>query len=393
MNDLVVSIKFGVYMIFVGEIGGVIGCLGNQVDIYVEMNFEYKQILDNGVIICFKVMVVDGQIIYNDWMVSSSDLNVCQVFVELGNLLIFEGLFKGLILWVGKCFDCDNFDIYWIDLDVVFFVGIGGGIYDVKWNDSLCSNFLLYGCNFGDIVDSSNSVQNYIVSMNNFVGLVQMMVSGMWVKDNDDCQDVNGNLVKGDVVNIGVYVLLGLYNESFYGLCDGISKMVLLYGYGLGVEVKGIGFDGVLCLGVNIWCFVSYGIMLLSDCWFIVLVVLVQSSKDCYVDGDSYQWVIFNLCLIQEVMQNFVFVWEGSYQYMDLQFEGYNDCYVVNGSFYKLIFVLIFKVGSIGDFFLWLEICFYILWMDWSKKLDNYVNDDVLGSNGFKLGGEWLFGM
>ncbi len=69
---------------------------------------------------------------------------------------------------------------------MVFLAGTGGGIYDVKWNDSLRSNFSLYGRNFGDIADSSNSVQNYIVSMNNFAGPVQMMVSGMRAKDNDD---------------------------------------------------------------------------------------------------------------------------------------------------------------------------------------------------------------
>jgi hypothetical protein len=47
---------------------------------------------------------------------------------------------------------------------------------------------LVYGRNFGDIADSSNSVQNYIVSMNNFIGPVQVMVSGMRAKDNDDRQ-------------------------------------------------------------------------------------------------------------------------------------------------------------------------------------------------------------
>ncbi len=82
----------------------------------------------------------------------------------------------------------------------------------------------LYGRNFGDIADSSNSVQNYIVSMNNFAGPVQMMVSGMRAKDNDDRQDANGNLVKGDAANTGVHALLGLHNESFYGLRDGTSK-------------------------------------------------------------------------------------------------------------------------------------------------------------------------
>lgn len=49
--------------------------------------------------------------------------------------------------------------------------------------------------------------------------------------------------------------------------------------------------------------------------------------------------------------QNFALAWEGSYQYMDLQPEGYNDRHAVNGSFYKLTFAPTFKVGSIGDFF------------------------------------------
>jgi putative effector of murein hydrolase LrgA (UPF0299 family) len=103
--------------------------------------------------------------------------------------------------------------------------------------------------------------------------------------------------------------------------------------------------------------------------------------------------VVLYLRLIQEVTQNFALAWEGSYQYMDLQPEGYNDRHAVNGSFYKLTFAPTFKVGSIGDFFSRPEIRFYTSWMDWSKKLDNYANDDALGSNGFKSGGEWSFGM
>ncbi|UMX68288.1 carbohydrate porin [Klebsiella pneumoniae] len=89
-------------------------------------------------------------------------------------------------------------------------------------------------------------MQNYIVSMNNFAGPVQMMVSGMQTKDNDDRQDANGNLVKGDAANTGVHALLGLHNESFYGLRDGTSKTALLYGHGLNAEVKGISSGGAL---------------------------------------------------------------------------------------------------------------------------------------------------
>lgn len=39
-------------------------------------------------------------------------------------------------------------------------------------------------------------MQNDIVSMNNFVGPVQMMVSGMRAKDNDGCPDANGSIYK-----------------------------------------------------------------------------------------------------------------------------------------------------------------------------------------------------
>ncbi|GKL23063.1 carbohydrate porin [Klebsiella variicola] len=393
MNDSASSTKSGAYITPAGETGGAIGRLGNQADTYVEMNLEHKQTLDNGATTRFNVLVADGQTTYNDWTASTSYLNVRQAFVELGNLPTFEGAFKGSTLWAGKRYDRDNFDIHWVDSDVVFLAGTGGGIYDVKWNDSLRSNFSLYGRNFGDIDDSSNSVQNYILSMNNFIGPVQVMVSGMRAKDNDDRKDTNGNLVKGDAANTGIHTLLGLHNDSFYGLREGSSKTAMLYGHGLGAEVKGIGSDGALRLGANTLRFASYGTTPLSKNWFIAPAVLAQSSKDRYVDGDSYQWATLNMRLIQEINQNFALAYEGSYQYMDLKPEGYNDRHAVNGSFYKLTFAPTFKVGSIGDFFSRPEIRLYTSWMDWSKKLDNYASDDALGSSGFKSGGEWSFGM
>lgn len=76
----------------------------------------------------------------------------------MGILFSFNGIFKDSILWVGKCFDCDNFDIYWLDFDVVFLVGIGGGIYDIKWIDNLKSNFFLYGCNYGEIENVNSDI-------------------------------------------------------------------------------------------------------------------------------------------------------------------------------------------------------------------------------------------
>ncbi len=95
--------------------------------------------------------------------------------------------------------------------------------------------------------------------------------------------------------------------------------------------------------------------------------MLAQSSKDRYVDGDSYQWATLNLRLIQEVTQNFAPAWRAAISTWILQPEGYNDRHAVNGSFYKLTFAPTFKVGSIGDFFSRPEIRFYTSWMDWSK--------------------------
>ena len=173
-----------------------------------------------------------------------------------------------------------------------------------------------------------------------------------------------------------MHALLGLHNDSFYGLRDGSSKTALLYGHGLGAEVKGIGSDGALRPGADTWRIASYGTTPLSENWSVAPAMLAQRSKDRYADGDSYQWATFNLRLIQAINQNFALAYEGSYQYMDLKPEGYNDRQAVNGSFYKLTFAPTFKVGSIGDFFSRPEIRFYTSWMDWSKKLNNYASDD-----------------
>ncbi|EPK7358101.1 carbohydrate porin [Kluyvera intermedia] len=393
MNDAASSSKSGPYVTPAGETGGAIGRLGNEADTYVELNLEHKQTLDNGATTRFKAMLADGQKTYNDWSADSSDLNIRQAFAELGSLPSFEGPFKGSTLWAGKRFDRDNFDIHWLDSDVLFLAGTGGGIYDVKWNDSIRSNFSLYGRNFGDLEDIDNNVQNYILSMNHFIGPVQVMVSGLRAKDNDDRKDANGDLIQTDAANNGVHALVGLHNDSFYGLRDGSSKTALLYGHGLGAEVKGIGSDGALLSDANTWRFASYGTTPLSERWHIAPAVLAQSSKDRYVKGDSYEWVTFNVRLIQELTQNFALAYEGSYQYMDLHPEGYKDRNAVNGSFYKLTFAPTFKVGDIGDFFNRPELRLFATWMDWSKKLDNYASNDAFGSSGFNAGGEWNFGI
>lgn len=251
MNDAASSSKSGPYLTPAGETGGAVGRLGNEADTYVELNVEHKQTLDNGATTRFKAMLADGQRDYNDWTGGSSNLNIRQAFAELGALPSFTGAFKDSTVWAGKRFDRDNFDIHWLDSDVVFLAGTGGGIYDVKWNDTFRSNFSLYGRNFGDLDDIDNNVQNYILTMNHYAGPFQLMVSGLRAKDNDDRKDANGDLIQTDAANTGVHALVGLHNDTFYGLREGTAKTALLYGHGTGAEVKGIGSDGALLSEAN----------------------------------------------------------------------------------------------------------------------------------------------
>lgn len=393
MNNSAAKTQGGPTMTPAGETGGHIGRLGNEPDTYVELNFEHKQALANGANTRFKVMLADGQKTYNDWTASSSNLNLRQAFTEISDLPGFSGVFKDSTFWAGKRFDRDNFDIHWIDSDVVFLAGTGAGIYDIKWSDESHSNISLYGRTFGDIENDKNTAQNYILSLNNYYGPLQLMSSGMRTKDNNNRVDLDGNKIKGDAANTGVHVLLGLHNDSFYGLREGSAKTALLYGHGLGAEVKSIGSDGALLPEANTWRLASYGITPLSGNWHIAPAILAQSSKNRYVKGDSYQWLTANLRLIQGITESFEMQYEGSYQYMDLRPENYNNRKAVSGNFYKLTVAPTLKASDIGDFFKRPEIRLFATWIDWDHRLDNYATDDALGSSGFKSGGEWNFGV
>ena len=229
--------------------------------------------------------------------------------------------------------------------------------------------------------------------MNHYAGPFQLMVSGLRAKDNDDRKDANGDLIQTDAANTGVHALVGLHNDTFYGLREGTAKTALLYGHGLGAEVKGIGSDGALLSEANTWRFASYGTTPLGSGWYVAPAILAQSSKDRYVKGDSYEWVTFNTRLIKEVTQNFALAFEGSYQYMDLKPKGYQNHNAVNGSFYKLTFAPTLKANDINNFFSRPELRLFATWMDWSRKLDDFASNDAFGSSGFNTGGEWNFGV
>ncbi len=176
----------GPYITPAGSVGGAVGRLGNEDDTYMEANLLKTQTFEDGSWARYKLMLADGVETSNDWTASDSSLNTRQVFAEIGNLASFDGPFKNAVLWAGKRFDRDNFDIHWLDSDVVFLAGTGGGVYDVQLADSWKANFSLYGRDYGDISASGLSdIESYILTMNNRVGNWQWMVNGLSAKDND----------------------------------------------------------------------------------------------------------------------------------------------------------------------------------------------------------------
>ncbi len=79
-------------------------------------------------------------------------------------------MFENATLWAGKRFDRDNFDIHWLDSDVVFLAGTGGGIYDVQMTKDWRSNYSLIGRNYGDFSEGGvdADVESYILTSNQF---------------------------------------------------------------------------------------------------------------------------------------------------------------------------------------------------------------------------------
>ena len=397
MNDSATSTQSGPYVTPAGQTGGAVGRLGNENNTYVELNLEHNQTMASGATSRYKVMLADGQRSYNDWTGATSDLNIRQAFVELGSLPTFTGPWKNSTLWAGKRFDRDNFDIHWLDSDVIFLAGTGGGIYDVKWSDNLKSNFSLYGRNFDDLDNNNDSnndtrIENYIVTANNYAGPLQLMVSGLRAKNNQDRENVGAHGIS-KAADTGFHTALAYHGDNFYGLREGTSKTALLYGHGLGAEVKAIGSDGHLTDDASTVRLATYGITPLSKNWSIAPAILAQQSKDRYVSGDDYQWLTFNARLIQQISENFELAYEGSYQYMDLDPQGYQDNNKVKGGFYKLTFAPTFKVGDISNMLSRPEIRFFASYMDWSHELDNYSSSDAFGTDGFTSGGQWNFGI
>ncbi|WP_445986270.1 carbohydrate porin [Cedecea selenatireducens] len=385
-----------------GSTGGSVGRLGNEADTYVTADFDYKRHYANDSSFRYYMKIAEWDKTYNTDSAFNGQMNLRQAFVEMSNLPAFTGAFSGSTLWAGKREDRDNFDIHWLDSDMMNLVGTGAGIYDVKFFGDVKTNLAVYGRNFNDIeamenVEYNNMtgaentfIQNYTFSLNNRVGNWQWMLNGLYSKEND--KRINDGLAKDNAASHGFNTMLAWHGDSFYGLNKGSTKTVLLYGKALGAEVRGPGSDGYLIDDAWTVKFATYGITQLSDRMSIAPLLVAQSSNSRYIESDHYDWVTLNSRLIQEVNQNFALQYEASYQYMDIDPKGFNGNKPVSGSFYKLTFAPTFKMQNVTDFFERPEIRFFVSWMNWDKNLDNYSLTDTFGNSGYHSGGSLMFG-
>lgn len=388
------SIPGGPYVTPAGSVGGAVGRLGNEPDTYVHARFNHLKTYENGAKQRFQLALADSVTTSNDWTADESSLNVRQVFVELSELPSFEGTaFENATLWAGKRLDRNNFDVHWIDSDVVKLAGVGGGVYDVELGDDWRGNFTLYGRSFDDFnVDPENTeisadTDSVVLTANNYVGPWQVMLSALSANDNDQ-RIVDGS---GTAADSGVHGMLAYRGDSFFGLGEGTFMAALLHGEGLGAEVKQIGANGELLDDARATRLAVYGTTYLSPHWRIAPSLLAEVSKDRFVHDDDYFWASFNTRLANEITANFEMQYEASYQTMDLDPQGYKGRQKVQGNFGKLTIAPTFK-PFVGGFFQRPELRVFASYITWDDELNDFASDDAFGEKGY-AGSQWSFGM
>ncbi|MGF1757669.1 carbohydrate porin [Photobacterium sagamiensis] len=377
----------GPYMTAAGALGGAVGRLGVEDDNYVEVILDHNISQDDGSWSKYRVMLADSTETNNEWTSDDSTLNVRQIFAELGGLDSFDGALSYASIWAGKRFDRDNFDIHFMDTDIVFLSGTGAGIYDVQFSDDWQSNVSIYGRDFGAIDSESLEVENYIVTMNNYIGQWQLMLNAMTAADNEG-RDVTDISPTKRAEN-GFHALLAYHGDNFYGGGEGFSKTGVIMGQGLGAELKGIGSNGDLNEDAKAVRLFSYGVTRFADNWRIAPAFLGEYSQDRVKDGDEFMWATVNVRLAQELTKNFEMVYEGSYQYMDLD----NGTEQADGSFYKATIAPTFKLDTSGGFFQRPEIRFAASYVDWSEDLNNYSVSLADDASTMGEGGEAMFAL
>ncbi|MGO1296173.1 MAG: carbohydrate porin [Vibrio sp.] len=376
----------GPYMTAAGALGAPVGRLGLEDDNYLEANFIHNRQLDNGSNARFHLMLADGVETSNDWTANESDLNVRQVYSELSGLPTFSGAFANATVWAGKRFDRDNFDIHFMDSDVIFLSGTGAGVYDVQLGDDWKANFSIYGRDFGSVESAGTDIENYIATMNNRIGPWQVMLSAMDSKDNDR---VTADAPASKRANHGFHALFAYHADSFYGINPGMSKTGMLIGSGLGAQLKNVGADGNLNDDAKAVRIFSFGTTALNDTWSVAPAFMAEYSEDRILDHDKYTWATMNVRVSQAFNENFEMVYEGSYQYMDLD----NSNKSAQGGYYKATIAPTLKLATAAGFFDRPELRFAVSYVDWSSDLDNYAISMKSDTPTMGNGGETLFAL
>ena len=399
------SAEGGPYVTPAGPEGGAVGRLGNEPDTYAEAILNYRMRFDNGAKALYRTMIADGTTSSNDWTGGDSDINVRQVFAEFSDLPSFTGAFENASIWAGKRFDRDNFDIHWLDSDVVFLAGTGGGIYDMQLADNWKSNLSIYGRSFADfeVVSSEDpglegDTDNLILTSNNYFGNWQWMVNGMSAADNDDrvndlVLDDNDDVVRtGEAgADNGFHTMVAYHGDSFFGLGEGNYKAAVLHGQGLGAETKNIGANGDLTDDATSTRLALYGTTYLAPKWRVAPAVMAETSEDRFASGDQYDWATLNVRLANELTENFEMQYEASYQVIDIDPQGYADRNEVDGDYTKFTVAPTFK-PEVGGFWKRPEVRLFASWSDWDDELNDYSATDSFGSDEF-TGSQWTFGV
>ncbi len=386
-----------------GSIGGHVGRLGNEPDTYMEAKFSQEQQVENGTRWKYFLMLADGVQTPNDWTAQESNLNVRQAYAELGNLVSFKSspTLRDATLWAGKRFDRDNFDVHWLDRDIVFLAGTGAGIYDVKPTSDWRLNGSLMTRSYGDFgLENGKDTRTYIGTLNQFFdeGRWQVMTSGITAGQNDgrlaqpgaggnDHRVNRGGQTPADK---GLHTAFTYSQNDFFGR-EGLFKTSLLYGRGLGAELSQVGGDGDLLDNAQSLRLAFYGHTRLSPFWRVAPAAIAERGSNRYMPGDHYRYVTTNLRFSNDITRNFEMQYELTFQNMDIDARGYAGRGIADGNFWKATIAPTFKAQT-GDYFLRPELRVFASYMNWTSGLDTFSSSDDFGQPGFKSGGVWQVG-
>lgn len=382
-SDMFTVKGVGPYFTPAGRLGGAVGRLGLETDTYVEAKLIKNFRGSDGSWGNFNFMLADGNNDNNDWTASSSNLNVRWAYSELGKLPSFKGTaFENSTVWAGKRFDRKNYDIHFFDSDFIFLGGTGAGIYDVQVTPDWQTNLSVYGRDF--LNGNGNDIKSYTLTSNNFVGNWQVMLNGMRAAKNDD--------LKPGLASTGYHGLFAYNAPSFYGFRKGFSKTGLLFGHGMGAQVKVLGAAGDLTKDAQALRFMTFGITDLNERWKIAPALMAEVSKDRFNKGDDYKWLSANVRLTQAITGNFEMQYDASFQHMDLD----STFTEASGNFYKLTVAPTFKLDTGAGFFARPELRLYGTYMHWDKELNGFSYDasehTTFGDTSFTGSSKWLLG-